>query len=302
MRVIITGATGFVGVNLVKYLLSDEVFVNPVSLREKNWDEKIPSFGTAIIHLAGKAHDTANHSSSDEYYSVNRDLTIKLFDFFLKSEIRDFFYFSSVKAAADDVDDVLLESTIPDPKTDYGKSKLQAENYLLNHDLPEGKRLFIIRPCMIHGPGNKGNLNLLYKILNLGLPWPLGAFNNQRSFLSIDNLCFLTKQILMNESVPTGIYQFADDGTISTNRLIELMGATLNKRSIILKIRKSLVFKLALIGDKIPFPLNSERLKKLSESYVVSNSKIKDSLGICELPIPIEAGLVSTIRSFKLNS
>ena len=82
---------------------------------------------------------------------------------------------------------ILTEDTIPNPKTHYGISKLQAENYILDQKLPEGKRVYILRPCMIHGPGNKGNLNLLYTLVKKGFPWPLGAFENQRSFLSIDN-------------------------------------------------------------------------------------------------------------------
>src|SRR5690606_34845970 len=135
----------------------------------------------AIIHLAGKAHDTANTSLAEEYFIINRDLTIALFNEFLKSDIKDFFFFSSVKAVADTVDGVLYEDVLPKAITPYGQSKVEAEAYLLSQKLPEGKRLFIIRPCMIHGPGNKGNLNLLYKLVEKGIPWPLAAFENQRS-------------------------------------------------------------------------------------------------------------------------
>lgn len=87
-----------------------------------------------------------------------------MFDKFLVSNIRDF-SFSSVKAVADTVDNVLDEELIAKPLTAYGRSKREAEEYILNQTLPEGKRLFIIRPCMIHGPGNKGNLNLLYNVV-----------------------------------------------------------------------------------------------------------------------------------------
>src|SRR5690606_34965976 len=131
-------------------------------------------------------------TADDEiYFKINRDLTIQLFNEFLKSSSKDFFYFSSVKAATDSVEGYLDEDFVAYPVTPYGKSKLAAEEHLLNQKLPEGKRVFIIRPCMIHGPGNRGNLNLLYKIVKKGIPWPLAAFENQRSFLSIDNLNFL---------------------------------------------------------------------------------------------------------------
>jgi len=75
---------------------------------------------------------------------------------------------------------------------------------------------------MIHGPGNKGNLNLLYKLVQKGLPWPLGAFENKRSFTSIDNLTHIITQIIEKEIDP-GIYQIADDEALSTNELIQLI-------------------------------------------------------------------------------
>src|SRR5690606_39109910 len=159
-----------------------------------------------------------------------RDLTIALFDEFLKSDINDFFFFSSVKAVADSVDGVLYEDVKPKAATPYGQSKLEAEAYLLSQKLPEGKRLFIIRPCMIHGPGNKVNLNLLYKVLEEGIPCQLSAFDNQRSFLSIDNLSYLIHQMLINKEVPSGIYHFADDEAISTNQLIKIISSTLGKK------------------------------------------------------------------------
>src|SRR5690606_25316691 len=134
------------------------------------WQNKITNDSGVIIHLAGKAHDTADTSEDKEYFQVNRDLTIELYKLFLISEIRDFFYFSSVKAVADTVTDILYEDIPGKPATAYGKSKLEAEEYLLSKSLPEGKRLFIIRPCMIHGPGNKGNLNLLYKVVEKEIP------------------------------------------------------------------------------------------------------------------------------------
>src|SRR5690606_13145229 len=270
MKIIITGATGFVGQNLSIYLQEQQIHTYSVSLRNPAWTTEIDTTADAIIHLAGKAHDTSNTSVADEYFKVNRDLTIALFDEFLKSDINDFFFFSSVKAVADTVDGVLYEDVLPTAVTPYGKSKLDAENYLLNQELPVGKRLFIIRPCMIHGPGNKGNLNLLYKLVEKGIPWPLAAFENQRSFLSIYNLCFLIHQMLLNKKVPSGIYHFADDKSISTNQLIKIISKASGKKTKLWTISSSLIKNIAKIGDKIKLPLNSERLKKLTESYVVS--------------------------------
>ncbi|MGK6342937.1 NAD-dependent epimerase/dehydratase family protein [Chryseobacterium sp. DT-3] len=298
MDIIITGSSGFVGQNLSKYLSFKNMSCKGLSLQHKNWKDNFVREGLAIIHLAGKAHDTSNISSSADYFKINRDLTIDVFNEFLQSDIRDFIYFSSVKAAADTVEGVLDEKIIENPLTPYGKSKLEAEQFLLSRALPMGKRLFIIRPCMIHGPGNKGNLNLLYKLVSKGVPWPLAAFENRRSFLSIDNLSFLIEQIIRNNQIQSGIYNFSDDNSLSTNELIDIISIGLKKKPKFLFIKKSLMEGIAKLGDKLHLPLNSERLTKLTENYVVSNLKIKNALNIDNLPYTAEEGLKKTIQSF----
>lgn len=296
MRITITGASGFVGKNLFSFLENKECQIESLSLRN-SWT--LDSSADAIIHLAGKAHDTKNTSAEEEYFKVNRDLTIQLFEQFLNSEIKDFFYFSSVKATADSVEGYLDETHLSNPQTTYGKSKQEAENYLLSKELPVGKRLFIIRPCMIHGPGNKGNLNLLYKFVKKGIPYPLAAFENKRSFLSIDNLNFLILEMLSNKNVGSGIYNFADDEVLSTNELVKLIANTSGKKEKLWKISSKLISATAKMGDVMKLPLNSERLKKLTENYWVSNQKIKNALGIAKLPVSASEGLEKTIKSFK---
>lgn len=299
MKTIITGASGFVGENLSGYLNNNSVEVSSISLRDNTWNQNIDKNADAIIHLAGKAHDLENVSNDSEYFKVNRDLTIALFQEFLKSDSRDFFYFSSVKAVADTADNIVKEDIMPNPLTPYGKSKFEAEQYLLAQQLPEGKRLFIIRPCMIHGPGNKGNLNLLYKVVEKGIPWPLASFENKRSFLSIDNLSFLILQMLKNNTISSGIYNFADDKSLSTNELVTLIANASGKKAKLWNISNKMISNVAKIGDKIKLPLNSERLKKLTESYEVSNQKIKTALNIKQLPLSAEEGIIKTIKSFK---
>ena len=235
MIITITGISGFVGQNLSKYLRDQGHFLNGLSLRNENWS--LDKSSEAIIHLAGKAHDTSNTSDSESYFKVNRDLTISLFDQFLNSDIKDFFYFSSVKAVADTIDGILEENFAGNPQTPYGQSKFEAENYLLQQNLPAGKRLFIIRPCMIHGPGNKGNLNLLYKVVEKGIPWPLASFQNHRSFLSIDNLNFLILKMLLNKEIATGVYNFADDQALSTNELVRIIANDYVKSEYLGKVR-----------------------------------------------------------------
>ncbi|MDY3389968.1 NAD-dependent epimerase/dehydratase family protein [Riemerella anatipestifer] len=297
MKTIITGASGFVGTNLSNYLVSKGFEVEQLPLRTANF--KLDDTATSIIHLAGKAHDIANTSSESEYYEVNTELTKKVFDAFLSSSVCDFFFFSSVKAVADIVEGTLCEDTRPNPQTPYGKSKLAAEAYLLAQALPKGKRLFIIRSAMIHGAGNKGNLNLLYKVVKKGIPWPLASFTNERSFLSIDNLNYLIEQMLTKKDVTSGVYNFSDDEYISTNQLITIIAHSSNKKSRLWAIPPFLFKGIAKAGDVLKLPINSERLKKLTESYRVSNQKIKSALGIEKLPYTAEEGLIKTIKSFQ---
>ena len=156
-----------------------------------------------IIHLAGKAHDTKNQSQANVYFEINTELTKKIYDYFLDRSIKKFVFFSSVKAAADSVPgDILTEDVVPSPVGPYGESKIAAEQYILNMKAEctnKDKQFYILRPCMIHGPGNKGNLNLLYSVVNKGIPWPLGSFDNRRTFTSIDNLCFVIEGLIKQD-------------------------------------------------------------------------------------------------------
>ncbi|MBT9866362.1 NAD-dependent epimerase/dehydratase family protein [Bacteroides uniformis] len=305
MNILVTGIHGFVGSNLVvalkeRHSLYGLDIVAPEKegvVKTFSWKDiepasfpmrNLPEFD-AIIHLAGKAHDTKNRSAAQAYFDINMGLTQKIFDFFLESSAKKFVFFSSVKAAADSVvGDMLTEDVVPAPVGPYGESKIAAENYIV----------YILRPCMIHGSGNKGNLNLLYNVVRKGVPWPLGAFENRRSFTSIDNLCYVVEGLLTKE-VASGIYHMGDDEALSTNELITLMCRALERKPHIWKINRGLMEFCARLGTLLHLPLNTERLRKLTENYVVSNAKIKAALGIDRMPVRAEEGIVRTIKSFS---
>jgi nucleoside-diphosphate-sugar epimerase len=293
---LITGASGFVGTNLQKYFKSTFKF----ELLCLRFNSKLLFYFNegAIIHLAGKAHDKKNTSKPEEYYQVNTELTKKVYDAFLASNAKVFIALSSVKAVADDLNVELTEEHLPKPITHYGKSKLLAEQYIFSKSIPEGKRVYILRPCMIHGPGNKGNLNLLHNLVSKNIPWPLGAFDNRRSFCSIDNLMFIFQELIEREDIPSGIYNVADDEPISTNELIGLIAQSQNRSPKLWNISKKFIEGVASIGDKLQLPLNSERLQKLTSSYVVSNTKIKAAIGK-PLPVSSREGLLKTFKSFN---
>ncbi len=290
--IFITGSGGFVGQNIIKYFNAIYDFYRFSKNDEININQDV------VLHFAGKAHDLKNTSNAEEYYIVNTELTKQVVDNFLESDAKILITLSSVKAVADKLDCELTEEYIPNPLTHYGKSKLFAEQYILSKYIPEGKRVYILRPCMIHGPGNKGNLNLLYKFASKGIPWPLGAFENKRSFCSIDNLLYIIKELIEREDIPSGVYNVADDEPISTNELINLISLGLEKKSHIWNIPQSLIKLFSKIGDLLSLSLNTEILSKLTENYIVSNNKIKKNLNK-PLPISAKDGLIKTFKSFK---
>lgn len=308
MNILITGLHGFVGQNLVAQLSGKHrIFGLARTAGKMAGVEKIYTWNDldnaslpevdAIIHLAGKAHDTKNQAKADVYFKVNRDLTINLYNYFVNSSASKFLFFSTVKAIADELGtSVLTEDDEPKPKGPYGESKLEAERYMQTHPA-SNKQVYILRPCMMHGEGNKGNLNLLYKLVAKGIPWPLGAFSNSRSFASIDNVCLIVSELL-NRDIPGGAYNIADDNPLSTNALIEIICGVMGKKCRIWNVSPGLIGLLAKVGNVLHLPLNTQRLAKLTESYVVSNQKIKKALGVDQLPIDSKVGLEKTIRSF----
>ena len=287
MRILISGAYGFVGTNLSRYLVGrghecvalDVVKgnVDPYSTFY-TWDDlgNIDWPGIdAVVHLAGKAHDTKNVTKPQVYFDVNVGLTQKLFDA-CGDKVKTFVYFSSIKAV--------------DGDTPYAQSKREAEKWL-------NGRAVVLEPAMIHGPGNKGNLNLLFSVVKHGFPWPLAAFENQRSFTSIGNICAVVEE-LCKGVVPKGIYPMCDDEPVSTNNLIEIIAESRGKRARLWRLPKGLMRFGAKVGDVLHLPLNTERLGKLTENSVVDNSKIKAVLGWDRMPVRAEDGLRKTLKSF----
>jgi nucleoside-diphosphate-sugar epimerase len=292
MKIFLTGSTGFVGTYLMRTLEGRFNFIEFSRNSELVINEHV------VIHLAGKAHDIKDATNFEEYYKVNTELTKIVFDSFLCSDSKVFITLSSVKATADEVMGELSEGDPSNPITHYGKSKLFAEQYIFSKKNPEGKRIYVLRPCMIHGPGNKGNLNLLYKMISKNIPWLLGAFANKRSFCSIDNLVFIIKELIEREDIPSGIYNVADDEPLSTNELIGLIAQSQNRKPKVWDFSKKFIEGLAFIGDKLNLPLNTERLHKLTSSYVVSNAKIKAAIGK-PLPFSSKEGFLKTFKSFN---
>ncbi|MCR5414796.1 MAG: NAD-dependent epimerase/dehydratase family protein [Kiritimatiellae bacterium] len=286
MKFLITGAYGFVGTNLCKYLTEKGheciALDLPAAKREGvpynsfySWDQldSLPEVD-AVVHLAGKAHDLKKVSKPESYFEINVGLTQKIFTATEKKAKR-FIYFSSIKAL--------------DGDTPYAQSKREAEKWL------DG-RAIVLEPAMIHGPGNKGNLNLLTKVVKKGIPWPLAKFENKRSFTSIGNICAAVEALA--ERGKNGIYPICDDELVGTNRLIELIAEAYETKPRLWRVPKWMMTTVAAIGSVIHLPLNKERLGKLTEDSVADNSAVKAELGWSAMPIRAEDGLRATLKEF----
>jgi len=315
MRILITGAYGFVGTNLCRYLTERghacDALDIPAAKREGvpyehfyKWEEvdsaSIPYASyDAVVHLAGKAHDLKKVASEQSYFDINVGLTQRIFDALLKEKVKSekvarFIYFSSSKASADG--------------NAYGRSKLAAEEYLLSvvqrrpsavslcSTATSNLNLCILRPAMIHGPGNKGNLNLLWGVARRGWPWPLAAFENKRSFTAIGNICAAVEALCARGE--NGVYPISDDEMLSTNRLIELIAEACGRRAKLWHLPKGLMAFAAKVGDVLHLPLNTERLGKLTEDGFVDNGALKKALGWDRMPVRAEEGLRMTLKSF----
>lgn len=295
-KVIYTGPSGFIGKN-IKEFYGNYYDLIPYSIRYQN-NQTIKLEGDILLHLGGKAHDFSRTSTSSDFEEANFLLTKQLYDAFLESDCTKFIYISSIKAVADFSEEILDEEITPHPHTDYGISKLKAENYIINKNTTQNKSYIILRPCMIHGNGNKGNLNFLYNFIKKGIPFPFGNFESKRSFLSFENLAFILKEIIDRTEIPNGIYNVSDNEPLKITKLVKIIAKALDKKVVILKIPVKLIYLIAKIGNSINLFFNTENVNKLTQNYIVSNEKILSVIK-CELPLTSEEGIYKTIIGFK---
>lgn len=297
MKIALFGFTGFLGANLQAQLSN----VLPVNIREKNWKNDVQYDASIFINCIGKAHDHKGKATYEEFYTANVEIVKDIYSEFLKSDAELLIHISSIAAVEENERiDILTEESVCRPQSFYGRSKQAAEKFLLEQNLPLGKKIVILRPTMIHGEGDKGNLILLYKIVSSGIPYPLGAFHNSRSFIGVDNLIFVINEIIhQKKSVSSGIYNICDDQPLSTRRIIDIISEITKKKYTIWALPKKSITVLAIIGDKMSLPINSKRLGKMTSNLLVSNKKIKNELGIAKLPFSAEDGMRKTIASFN---
>lgn len=294
--ILITGASGFVGSHLIKFL--NEFYGADSYFRFERKDFLnivIPYNIKTIVHLAGYSHDLKNKS---DIYKNNLDLTKNLFDKFLLSNAKTFIFISSIKAVVDEFDGEITEDLLPNPASDYGKFKYYAEQYILNSS-NKTKKIFILRPCPVYGMKSNSNFYYLINFIKFGFPLPFSVFNGKRSFCSVHNLVFVISEIISSNIKP-GVYNVADDESLSFNDLVLLVANYLNVKPRLILIPNYLIHFLSKVGDYLNLPFNTVNFNKLTHSFLVSNDKLKRNL---QKPLPVSSheGIFNLLKSLNNN-
>lgn len=302
-KILITGASGFVGSH-ISFELAKNHTISAISrgvlsnsfeevFSWKNYNDE-PCDYDVVIHLAGLAHDTSNSKEEEEYFKINRDLTASLVKWINESKNSvKLIYLSSIKVY--DESTLIDEKSVKGPKSIYGKSKLAAENIIIE-DLYDNHRYYILEPSMIYGIGNKGNLPKLFYSLLKGVPFPFGRWENKRSILAIDNLGFIITQ-LIKKNISSDFFVVSDDEPISTATMVDELFKITNTSFIRWSIPSFLVRLIIWFSNK----LGVNTFEKLLGNLEVNNKKIKDALNINKLPYNVRISLNLLGKHMELN-
>ncbi|WP_199527035.1 NAD-dependent epimerase/dehydratase family protein [Pseudoalteromonas sp. bablab_jr004] len=301
-RVLITGATGFIGRNLVKslnecYEISALVrhelkpntnidFINVGEFSRKTNLKDAFSNIDIVIHLAAKAHITNTNldNSPESYKDINIDFTLKLAKHASACGVKRFIFLSSVGVLG--VSNVIPFNGFdkPSPIENYSISKLHAELALKKITAETNLQYVIIRPPLVYGKGAPGNFGTLLKVAKKNLPLPLGAINNRRSFVSIDNLVNLIITCIDHPHAANQTFLVSDDEDISTSDLLKKLTLAAGKKPWLLPMPVSfLKFLAAIVGKKAA-------VDRFSSSLTVDIEHTKKTLN-WKPPITLDEGI-----------
>jgi len=295
-RVLVTGATGFIGGRLCAGLYQNgrEVLALARAVRTGPWDAfavwdamgpvTVPENIDVIFHLAGKAHALAEtQQDEDEYFRINTEGTRRLLEAAKAARAKRFVFFSSVKAMGERGDICLDEQAACEPETPYGKSKLEAERLVLEGGyVPEP---VVLRLTMVYGPTRKGNLPRMIESIRKGRFPPLPETGNKRSMVHVDDV--VQAAILAAEKVEAvdQAYIVTDGTPYSTRQIYEWVCHVLEKPVPPWHVPFGMLKMLARLGDGIGllrdrrFMFDSDALEKLLDSAWYSSGKIQRELG-----------------------
>lgn len=229
-NVLITGVNSYVGNNFYNWLLqnySEEYKVDRISLRGQLWRETDFSKYDSVLHVAGLAHVTNDRKMEEQYYKINRDLTIEVAKKSKKEKVKQFIFMSSIIVYGDSKTErfVINKNTKPNPSNIYGRSKLEAEEKLLLLE-DDNFKVAIIRSPMIYGKSSKGNYAKLSKAARK-LPF-FPNIDNERSMIYIDNLSEFLRLIINNND--SGIFFPQNKDYVKTSEMVKIIAQVNNKK------------------------------------------------------------------------
>ncbi|WP_305981817.1 NAD-dependent epimerase/dehydratase family protein [Roseivirga thermotolerans] len=280
--ILVTGSSGFVGKRFIERG-SREYLLKTISLQNTEIDDIDFSNVEVVLHLAGIAH-RMEKTQDQLYYDVNYELTKSLAIQAKNAGVKQFVFMSTIKVYGDHYHHLTLETPCL-PNDAYGKSKLLAEEFL-NELNSEIFKVAIIRPPLIYGPGVKGNIAKLIRLVETKTYIPLGGIDNQRSMVSIDNLIQLILLIIEKES--SGVFLIQDAKPISTSQLLgEIINAKKSKANLI-RIPKVVEWMIRLLKPEVHI--------RIFGSLVVDDSQTKKLLNYKPLETTSE-GVLKMIKS-----
>ncbi len=298
MKLLITGASGFVGQYLHKSLQNEHEIINLSRentadlLQLRTYPDQYKQIDT-LIHLAGRAH--VMHDTAEDIYqayaAVNIDYTLKIAQLARQLNIRRFIFLSSIKVNGETSTHPFSETDTPAPLDAYGQTKLAAEVALKEFCGEHGIDLVIIRPPLIYGPGVKANFRQLIKLCLLPVPLPFASVHNKRSFVSLENLTDFIMLCCTHPQAANQTFLISDDEDMSLGELIRTIRSA--------KQRPLLLFSLPLCLLKLLFTLlgKSGMAARLFGTLQVDISKAKTLLG-WQPKISFRDGIRQTLKEF----
>lgn len=264
-KILLTGATGFVGRQILAKLPSDtHVFGRSKPEQEcrffsgelhENTDFRAALQGVdVVLHCAARAHvmhETAENAAQ-LYEDVNTLATLSLARQAAELGIKRFIFISTIKVNGEATEDgsPFRASDTPNPQDDYGLSKAKAEIGLRDIAQKTGMEIVIIRPPLVYGPGVKANFAAMLKIARKNLPLPFGAIHNKRSLVAVDNLVDLVLRCVEHPNAANQTFLVSDDFDVSTTVLLQTMTRCFGKNPWLLPVPVPLLRGVAALAGK----------------------------------------------------